>query len=578
MPKSAARVVFATPKLFLSLLPHLTPHDLAQCLRVCKGWLHLLEPILWMDFCLEEPHDETLSDTRPSPMKDALIRNLPYIRTVKCSVANVALLQVLTNGSSTDSSTPCTQLKRLEIKEFNNTLADLTSRYLATLLDLNRCLTQLELPIEFTHAKAVSASLSKLESLQRLTAGHCWGGEGIVLLENCLPLPSLTQLFIDLDMRWSYYEHRITLETVIEEASIARFSRDSNAARIKSLQLPSNRNGDGNPLPLLLLKSELLDLEFCEIPWFDREHEPDDLSEVAREHCPNLKHLTCPSFKDHEDDGNDVAAFIKGCSGLRSFDSDRFSDHDQEGDARRIIWTLAAHHSDTLEVFELTDCHQVFSHDQQAILSRCKQLKRFWVMSSTPYDSNIGITYTDILRGKWVCMELTKLSLTLNRQPLDDDTFGELEDEEGDQEEEGAEEGESAESESEEDCELRLISIAAKSVYTRIGRLQKLEVLALSIDISQDTAAEEKDYAWDLTLSNGWLGEMAGLKNLKTLMLHAAFWSKMGQAEVEFMHERWPLLSAIYFNGNALTVQAQPHWQWLRSQRPHLLYNYQFML
>ena len=119
---------------------------------------------------------------------------------------------------------------------------------------------------------------------------------------------------------------------------------------------------------------------------------------------------------------------------------------------------------------------------------------------------------------------------------------------------------------------MRLISIAAKSVYTQIGRLQKLEVLALSIDISQDTAAEEKDYAWDLTLSKGWLREMAGLKNLKTLKLHSAFWSKMGQAEVEFMHEHWPWLNEVTLWSQKPSLPLEPHWQWLLDKQSHLCF------
>ncbi|CAO3566658.1 unnamed protein product [Mortierella alpina] len=499
--------------------------------------------------------EETLSDMRHSPMKDALIRNLPHIRTVKCFVANAALLQVLTNGSSTDSSQPCTQLMRLEIKKLDYELADITSRYLATLLHLNQCLTQLEFPIEFLNTEAVSASLSKLENLQRLTVSstcRCEGKQAIVLLRSCLRLPNLTQLFIKLDMWWPGNDQGILLKAVIEEASVARFSRDRNATRIKSLQLPSNRNGGNNPLPLLLLKSKLLDLESCEISWFDPRTDPDEPTEVVREHHPNLKHLTCPSFKDNEEDGYGVSAFIKGCAGLRSFNSDRFIDQDHEGEARCFISTLAAHRSNTLEDFELTECYQLFSHDQQAILSRCKQLKRFWVMSSTPYDSNIGIISTDVLREKWVCMELTKLGLTLNRFSKADRMMAELR----------LGEGQVVEPEDSD--------AAAKSVYMQIGRLAKLEMLVLNVDGTSNSAALLGDYAWDLTLSRGWLYEMAGLKSVKTLILRADFWSRMVQSEVEFIHEHWLLLKEIHLCGKGLLLSPRSPWRWLLANRPQL--------
>ncbi|CAO3566657.1 unnamed protein product [Mortierella alpina] len=472
-------------------------------------------------------------------------------------------LSVLTNGSSTDSSQPCTQLKRLEIKEFNYVLADLTSRYLATLFDLNHCLTELEFPIEFLNTEAVSASLSKLENLQRLTVSstcRCEGKQPIVLLRSCLRLPNLPQLFIKLDMWWPGNDQGILLKAVIEEASVARFSRDRNATRIKSPQLPSNRNGGNNPLPLLLLKCKLLDLESCEIPWFDPRTDPDGLTQVAREHCSNLKHLTCLSFKDNETDGHDACAFIKGCAGLRSFNSDRFSDQEYEVEARCIISTLAAHHSDTLEVFELTECHQASSREQQEILSRCKQLKLFWVMNSSPYDNYFAMKSTDILREKWVCMDLTKLGLTLNRFPDVDDVFEELE----------AAGEEVVDLKDWARAERRMWAVAGKNVYTQIGRLAKLEVLMLSIDRGAYRQANEGDYAWDLKLLEGWLRELKGLKSLKTLILWGDLWSQMGLAEVEFIHEHWPLLSEIRLCGNSLPPNLQLHLRWLLDKRPQL--------
>ncbi|KAF9966170.1 hypothetical protein BGZ70_003086 [Mortierella alpina] len=551
MTENVAHSVFAIPELLLLVSAHLDLDDLTHCVKVCRDWKHQLEPILWTDFCLDRRLVESLDNTLAPPLKAALVRNLPHIKTINVSVASGTLLQALAIGSTISTTTrsdpSCSNLTRLEIDD------------------------------------AVPTAISKLVNLQHLSVhsiDECEDTDAMtLLLQACLRLPNLTELHIDMELTWSDEPDISGLKAVIDEASRARFSHSTGGTKVKSLRLPSDQ-GDPSPLPFLLFQSNLLELESCEIPLFDPATDPVELEQMVQKSCSKLKRLTCPSLMDHEECAPAVCAFIRGCSGIEIFDSQNFYDYDTDGyiDPAYVIETLVEHHSSSLKDFGLVDCYYALSGDQQAVLSQCKQLKRFWVKDAYTEFSSVGIQFTDIWRSDWVCMELTTLGLVLNRQPTDDDAFGELEDEEGDQEEEGAEEGGSRESESEEDRKMRLISIAAKSVYTRIGRLQKLEVLALSIDISQDTAAEEKDYAWDLTLSKGWLGEMAGLKNLKTLMLHAAFWSKMGQAEVEFMHERWPLLSAIYFNGNASTVQAQPHWQWLRSQRPHLLYNYQFML
>ncbi|KAG0273997.1 hypothetical protein BGZ95_010201 [Linnemannia exigua] len=117
-------------------------------------------------------------------------------------------------------------------------------------------------------------------------------------------------------------------ETIIREDSIARFAQNRNAAKIKSLKLTRIRYGARNPLPLLLLKSNLLDLKSCEIPWFLPDADMEEVEQVVREHCPNLNHLTCPSLKDESSNCQAMCAFIRGSSGLQSFASDYFSDHE----------------------------------------------------------------------------------------------------------------------------------------------------------------------------------------------------------------------------------------------------------
>ncbi|KAF9960100.1 hypothetical protein BGZ72_007934 [Mortierella alpina] len=391
------------------------------------------------------------------------------------------------------------------------------------------------------------------------------------------------------------------LETIIKDASRNRFSQHWDAKKIKSLYLPTcDEGGRKNPLPFLLLKSDLLDLNCFMIPTFTQDSRPEDVEQAIREYCPGLRHVECPHFSDGGQDGRFVRAFIRGCTGLQSFTSEYFSDRvyggmlaDEEppGDPRFIIQELITHHWETLHEFELTDCEQVFSCDQQAILSQCKQLKQFMVWASS-VDDSASIKFTDVARDNWICKDLRELGLTLNRHSTDED----------------------------EDLDPEGIALAAKHTYAQIGRLEKLDWLAFDIDKSTGTVAKESDYAWDLTLSRGWLGEMAGLKNLetlillekleelrldivgseetvseesdytwdltlsrgwlgemaglrslKTLILFADFWSKVGQTEVEFMHEYWPLLSSIGHRDRHR--QHEPHEEWLCKKRPNFSFD-----
>ncbi|KAF9966171.1 hypothetical protein BGZ70_003087 [Mortierella alpina] len=561
MPRSAAHTVLATPELALLVSARLAQSDLAHCISVCKDWSRHFEPILWTTFCLKERPCESLINTA---LKSALARNLPLIRTLEIAVANDNLLKVLANGSA-DPSTLCTNLKSITLEDFQHMDLDLTSQYLASLFILNHGLTHLRLVFECFDTGAVPIALSRLESLQHLTiysSRECEGNRTILmLLQACLPLPNLAELCIDLDLLWDDDAESFgELETIIKAASIARCARHPSSTKIESLQLPSNRSGTPNPLPLLLFESDLLDLVSCEIPWFDAEASMGDIERLIRERCPNLKHVRLTYLSDTSQyiDDRKVRSVIHGCSGLQSFVSQHFNDEGPNSAPRCIMRDLTSEHSQTLEVLDLTDCSLVYSDDLQEFLTECRQLKQLWVMNSSRKGSNIGISSVHIRTQDWVCMELTKLGLTIDRFPEVEDVFGELE-----------VVGEPAvDGESEKDAITRLHAIAAKSVYTQIGRLEKLEVLALDRDTGPYTLGG--DYSWDLTLSKGWLGEMAGLKRLKTLTLQGVFWSKMGQAEVEFMHEHWPLLREINLYGNSLPLGPQSPWRWLLNKRPQL--------
>ena len=175
---------------------------------------------------------------------------------------------------------------------------------------------------------------------------------------------------------------------------------------------------------------------------------------------------------------------------------------------------------------------------------------------------------TNLTKDNRACTELTTLGLTLNRCPKNFNVKSDLEKAESD--EEGKEVGMGNEQSVKAVAKAKSIASGAKRVYQQIGRLKKLEVLALDIVRSEDTGAKEIDYACDLTLSKGWLRELAGLKNLRTLNLQADFWSKMRLAEVRFILKHWPLLTEIHLGGWSVKWWEQSHWRWLRRNRPEL--------
>ncbi|KAF9572401.1 hypothetical protein EC968_009975 [Mortierella alpina] len=540
MFKSSAQKVFATPQLALLVSAHLSPSDSNET---------------WY----------LLDEKRPSPLKAAFIRNLPHLRAIKSHYADASLLQLLTGGPATNPTTHCINLKRIEFGAFDYKHISLTQQHLATLLDRNRRLTHLTLPLEFatlgfgTKPAAVLVALSRLEKLQQLTIvswEECDTRDMALLLQACLPLPNLTELFLDVDWQWSDYGAGSTslLKRIIKDASTERFSQHPRASKIKSLRTPINRSEEVDPLPLLLLQSDLLDLETCGIPWFSEKTDPKEIERVVREHCPNLKHLTCPSYKYQWEYGMMSDAFLRGCSGIQTFSSELYFSDD-------VVSSLVSLHHKTLEVFELKEGYHVSSRDLQAVLTQCKHLKRFSVTDPDSRKSTISIDFADVAKGEWACMGLTHLSLILNRCPKEGGEWGRSESE-----------SESDEEEAENPVKASEMAAEAKRVYAQIGRLEKLEVLELDVDVSPDRGAYEGDYAWDLTFfrNKGCLRQLAGLKNLKRLSLKEDFWSKMRWREMEFMLKHWPLLSEIHLEGGPKDWWRQSHWYRLQEMRPEL--------
>ncbi|KAF9960101.1 hypothetical protein BGZ72_007935 [Mortierella alpina] len=565
--ESAAHTVFTTPELAFAIAAYLTQHDLTQCVRVCKDWLLQNEPILYTTFFPRVPS----ANARCLLPTGGLIRNLPHIRTVElctlyCQVdRDQTVIQNIAHGlpqcaqsgkSAVDLSTLCTNIRRIKISGHHQYLLHPVIPHLSPLLYHNHRLTHLTIPIanaEFD--TSILDAISKLQHLQSLAvfaADISTRRRTISLfLKACLPLPKLSELDIDLSINWDDEDNDEDipdLQTIIEEASIARFSGNSTSCKIKSLRLPRQTESGRFPLARSLLESDLLDLQSFTVPSLPDDSDASAFEQIVRKHCTSLKHLACPKLADTYP-YRFVQAVLRGCSGLKSFTSEALYDEGDNHEPLYIISNLIRYHCDTLEDITLEHCHRVFSDDLHAILTRCKQLKRLWVEGAYP-NGRTGIEFTDPSMSSWACAELRVLGLSINRYPNDEDS--DLDDE-----------------------DPGLMALDGERFFRQIGQLEKLEELALDIDRSDETMSEESDCAWDLTLSKGWLGELANLKNLQKLRLNADFWSKMGQAEVEFMHEHWPLLNEISLQGLQREVSQQhtlAHWQWLFDKRPRLLF------
>ncbi|KAF9960010.1 hypothetical protein BGZ72_008209 [Mortierella alpina] len=623
MSPTTIHSIFGMPELAECLSRYLTTSDVACAMTVCKAWSKQLQPFLWTTFCpaymLPRMHaiKQNLHHIR------AIELNLPTMHTFRSDELNSFgdLLETLTHGllipptalskeifvghepakSAGARMALCTNLKRLKfvLGLSERELGEFFGPPLKTLLSYNRNLTHLHVQIEGLHDFLLPSMVQLLPAqrhLQSLTIHARIQKESwfFSLLRACLPLPKLSELYchftVESDAHTSegkpldepVKESEAVLETILQEAIAARTSENGTIdTKIKAIRFPDHKEGDSLSIVLPIMRSDLVELDTIEIPFLINTLQGEDSCEkMVRQHCPELKHLIIPHYGYFMQ--SDMALFfIRGAAGLKTVRGDHFSDA-FGWSSRNIIRTLAAHHSSTLEELELLDCRMLSSPDQQAILTSCKQLKRFWVVPNGISQGERGLKFQHIIEGEWGCLGLKALCLALNRTinveavvmamqqeqlPSNDSKPIEERGHEGPADEQGRNLAQGQEN--------KAIAWAAKRVYSQIGRLVALETLVLETD--QVWYGKEEDVLlaeWDLTLSKGWLAELAGLKSLRHLHMRTDYWSRMGQAEVEFMDTEWPLLGEISFDlqkSDFLQLVMQPHWQWLKQKRPNLL-------
>ncbi|KAF9284944.1 hypothetical protein BGZ68_004295 [Mortierella alpina] len=299
---------------------------------------------------------------------------------------------------------------------------------------------------------------------------------------------------------------------------------------------------------------------------------------------PRLSEIYCDfSVPAMASDGGRVACnFIRGALGLETVRGGNTWNIVLPCDPSNVIRALVTYQFSTLQEIEFLNCESIGSADQQAILSSCRQLKRLWMVPRTTLKPQEGLQFQDVLDGEWVCLGLRELYLILDRtikvkalsQAMRLESLaltGETATKDT-----GHEELHTGERSGRE-----TMAWAAKRVYSQLGRLADLKILSIGFVMTDQERRKATGYSfqWDLTLSRGWLAELSGLKNLRHLHLRTDFWTRMGQAEVEFMDAKWPLLESVTFiifrwysaeTDLFLKLMQKPHWLWLQKRRPQL--------
>ncbi|KAG0023157.1 hypothetical protein BGZ80_010217 [Entomortierella chlamydospora] len=462
-------------------------------------------------------------------------------------------------------------------------------RYLLQILNNSRWLTHLELPAsiliwDLTRAQQLSDVItSDLPHLEQLSF---IGSQTPLVLEHVMPVlrasfrhPQLKGIEYDCKIVWSGDFKEIDeteLESQLNSLLGTRNRVDEGSQvtaimpRLRSLILPYCAKGYPPSFLINLFSSHVPNLE--RVGAFSIRRDQDissELESAIASGCPKLQHILSPTYNFLMYEITSIRAMYRACSnnglGLKSFYARMFSNEDNFENGQNLIETFVEHDSETLEVFDIPYSYAVKSKNLQSILSSCKNLKRYCGYNDK--DGQVAFAFKDIVSKEWVCHDLKELCIQLNRRDREFDHDIEEDDERF---KDGIY--------SPTPQEFEEMEKMAKDVYSQIGRLSKLEGLAICCDEDDSWDDIGEAFKHDLTLEKGWLKELAGLKELKHFQMMTDFWSCMGQTEVEFMHEHWPSLERITFgygwSCSADHIWEKPHWQWLRSQRPSLEYGY----
>ncbi|KAG0197314.1 hypothetical protein BGX28_009180 [Mortierella sp. GBA30] len=607
--------VVKIPELAALISQYFSPCQIAKCMRVCKAWLFYFRPYFWTNF----------QAGRTLPHNRALVqRNLHRIRTIEITHKTDKFLEFLAGSRKASISArptrASTQEQRLSL--CNNVRRIKTGHrqpwdnlrpapYLLTLLHRNLSLTHLTLPaVTVGSDKAISReyleAISHLLKLRHLNIRadnvnqHCVDQHCVFsILRTALLLPELSALYCDFFVNYNSDASESDVEAMLSEVIAVRTSEGTLGNKLEVLKLPDASCGKTNTLLAPFLKSKLLDLTSFECPCATGGMTRDAREKIAKEHCPNLRRLMYQSGDD-EEHSFIMDALIAGSSGLQFLQAEGYSDELMFIHSK-FVGTVSFLHSETIEEIELLDCYMVHNDDLRKIFSKCKRLRRFWL--EPELEGRVGIEFQDIIDNEWVCLGLRELSLSLNRNVYVREALQAMRKESSSDRTDVGQSGDDVGSVDSEDEGRRHLfyqnkrkaqTWAAKRVYAQIGRLVMLEVLSLGVHNTEnnycevpggwgmtDCKAEDvRRFEWDLTLSKGWLQELARLKNLRHLHMRIDFWSRMGQAEVEFMDREWPLLDEIRFGGISTgcypltSLLKEPHWQWLKKKRPSLRYSF----
>ncbi|KAG0221372.1 hypothetical protein BGX31_009938 [Mortierella sp. GBA43] len=253
------------------------------------------------------------------------------------------------------------------------------------------------------------------------------------------------------------------------------------------------------------------------------------LVEMVQSNCPNLRHLAADMFWSEEWEVQSIITMIQACrhAGLESF---RFNCAVQRGGSpphqAALFDELITHHAATLQVIE-NENGRWRRECQLRLMETCPNLRRLWFDPNILASSYAMLFCIQVVEREWVCLHLKELVLNYS---------------------------------------LKISRVKeTRALYKQLGRLVHLEVLAIG-----RIPNKSKKFR-DMTLSDGYLGMLAGLNKMRDFHVSKAMWDNLGPEEVAFIKQEWPQLQRVSFGCSKEQfneIRVQDHWARLCEERP----------
>ncbi|KAK3823047.1 MAG: hypothetical protein J3Q66DRAFT_330740 [Benniella sp.] len=563
MQESAPHLVFAIPELVTLIAQYLSRRDISAWMMTCKALSRELEPCLWSHMSIPWTEQEPIH----------LYRYLHHFRSLKAFL-NIPLDSIIVDFPSPTISNmsdahvappsnvglPC--LNKLSVYGYeSNKLAPNLIWFLYHSPNLTEFdfhgVTMLDPP----SMQVLFISLAKLlPRLKRLSIKFTYikRKTAFELLDMCFDHSQLIHLQCDFSCGGYKADPKDFNDYTSRLDALLKSLQDADKAKaeaglptglsLKSLMLPNIWDGYPKDFLVPFLRSHVPNLERFRMPGiheFTGEPDIQVLAEAISVGCPRLRHLShCWQYGGGANHEYALIAAIHGCAktgGLKSYSQYGYCERGYHKTGP-VISVLLMYHADTLEEIKFRNCRHLYSQSIQTIATTCKNLRTLIMHQSDGWP--VTLRLQDVSR-EWVCRDLTVLHLMLDR-----------------------------------DVTVRwrqkivdVVHQAAQGFFAQIGRLTKLEELSLDCKTGNDPSYL---FCKDLTLEDGWLAELSGLKKLWHLEMLSDYWSPMSQEEVEFMDTNWPNLEKISFGLDFFKVEEggleKDHWKWLKNKRPYIIY------